>query len=281
MDPHLTHIVAAVNRLLPEPQAGLLVGMIFGVKATMSPALVSALTATGTLHVVALSGTNITILTKLVGTTLLAFVSRRISSLLTVCIIIGFVWFVGPSPSVVRAAIMGGVSLVAIASGRQVWGFWAWCIAIFSMLALQMDLITNLSFQLSAGASLGLILFGDEPNHGHHPAQVKSVHPLLFPVHSLLSFLALDLRTTLAAQTFTIPIIFFAFHRVSLISPLTNMLIGWVLTPITAGGLVTAILAVTLPPLGQLAAWALWVPLTFVIGVVDLTARLPFASVGF
>jgi competence protein ComEC len=280
MNPYLQTIIDAVNRLLPDPQSGLLLGIIFGVKTTMSTRLVNALTITGTLHIVALSGTNITILTKLVGTTLSKFISRRAASLLTLVIIIGFVLFVGPSPSVVRAAIMGCVSLVAVASGRQVWAFWAWCIAICSMLAIQMDLVTNISFQLSAGASLGLILFADEEKP--YVFQPQPEHPSLFRsiFRNLLDFVNTDLRTTLAAQVFTLPIILIAFHRVSLISPLPNILIGWVLPPLTAIGLVTAVLAVTIPPLGQLAAWVSWVPLTYILIVIEQTARIPFASIG-
>jgi competence protein ComEC len=281
MNPYLQTIIDAVNRLLPEPQSGLLLGIIFGVKAMMPAPLVDALTITGTLHIVALSGTNITILTKIIGTTLSTFISRRASSLLTLVIIIGFVLFVGPSPSVVRAAIMGGVSLVAVVTGRQVWGFWAWCIAICSMLVIQMDLVTNISFQLSAGASLGLILFGDEAKpyvFQPQPQHTTLAHALF---QHIRTFIKTDLRTTLAAQVFTIPIILLTFHRMSLISPLPNILIGWVLPPLTTIGLVTAVLAITVPPLGQLAAWVAWVPLTYILFIIEKTAQMPFASIGF
>jgi competence protein ComEC len=280
MNPFLQTIIDSVNRLLPEPQSGLLLGIIFGVKTTMSKPLVDALTSTGTLHIVALSGTNITILTNIVGTTLSKFISRRASGLLTLVIIIGFVLFVGPSPSVVRAAIMGSVSLIAVASGRQVWAFWAWCIAVCSMLAIQMDLVANISFQLSSGASLGLILFADEAKPSQYQTQIhpRSISRII--VQAIMDFLRTDVRTTLAAQVFTIPIILITFHRISLISPLPNMLIGWVLPMLTTIGLVTAVLAVTIPPLGQLVAWVAWVPLTYVLVVIEQTAKIPFASIG-
>ena len=151
---------AVVNGILPEPHAGLLNGMLFGAKATLSKDLYDQLIQTGTLHIIALSGMNITILTNLVGITLLRFVSRRIASLLTIGGILFFVWFVGPSPSIVRAAIMGSISLFAVVSGRQYWPLLSWILAVSVMILLNIQWLFDISFQLSALATLGIILFG-------------------------------------------------------------------------------------------------------------------------
>jgi predicted membrane metal-binding protein len=141
--------------------------------------------------------------------------------------------------------------------------------------------VTNISFQLSTGASLGLILFGDkkEPYVKKSPDRMPSLASAF--ATSIVSFVRTDLRTTLAAQVFTIPIILLTFHRISIVSPLPNLLIGWVLPPLTTIGLVTAVLAVVVPPLGQLAAWVAWVPLTYILIVIEQTARIPFASFGW
>ncbi len=156
----VTTFTSILNQLLPEPHAGLLAGILFGTKATMSRELTDALIRTGTLHIVALSGTNITILTGIINFSLLWLVGRRFASALTILLITGFIWFVGPSPSVIRAGIMGGISLLAIIFGRQTWGLLAWMLAVSTMLLLNPEWITDLSFQLSAMATLGIILFG-------------------------------------------------------------------------------------------------------------------------
>lgn len=154
----MTAFTGLIGQLIPEPHAGLLSGILFGTKASMSRELYDALVQTGTLHIVALSGTNITILTGLVATALLWFVSRRVASLLTIVLIICFVWFVGPSTSVIRAAIMGCLSLFAVIFGRPVWAFWSWCIAVITMLLFSPGWLSDISFQLSALATLGMIL---------------------------------------------------------------------------------------------------------------------------
>jgi competence protein ComEC len=108
-------LTSIINELLPEPHAGLLAGLLFGTKSTLPRDFYTALIASGTLHIVALSGENITIMESLIGMILLPLVGKRIASFLTIVMIMWFVWFVGPSSSIIRAAIMGSLSLIAVA----------------------------------------------------------------------------------------------------------------------------------------------------------------------
>jgi competence protein ComEC len=248
-----------INQLLPEPHAGLLAGILFGTKATLSKDFLAALTTTGTLHIIALSGMNISILANLSITTFLRFASRRVASLLTVLIIIGFVWFVGVSPSVVRAAIMGCLTLFAVLVGRPNWSIFSFILTVIVMLLVKPSWIGDLSFQLSALATLGIILFGKKQKN----------------------FIQDTLQTTLCAQVFTIPLILFTFRRISLVSPLTNILIGWVIAPVTAIGMAAAILGWIWLPIGYVFGWVSWVLLEYLILMVNWTAKLPFSSLGF
>ncbi len=264
-----------INRLLPEPHAGLLAGIVFGTKASLSKDLSDALVKTGTLHIVALSGMNITIMASLVNFALLWFVSRRVSSLLTMLLIWWFVWFVGPSPSIVRAAIMGCISLLAVIFGRQNWALLTWMLAVGGMLLLNFSWLTDLSFQLSALATLGIILFGGKEVGGSQPNRgARAVGKVLFLAQE-------NLRLTLSAQVFTIPLIFFHFHRISLISPLPNVLIGWTLAPLTVMGWLVSVVGSVWLPLGQAVGWVAWVFLEYLIQVVVVTSKIPLASVGW
>ncbi len=280
-----------INQLLPEPHAGLLNGILFGTKATLSKDFLDALTKTGTLHIVALSGMNITILGSIIDLTLLRFVSRRISSVLTIMIIIGFVGFVGASASVVRAAIMGCLALLATIFGRQTWSLLSFLLTVGIMLLIKPDWISDLSFQLSALATLGIILFGRtlqvanknvDPSRQNPPAgETGFMDSSQFLLGGFYSLIADDLRITLAAQVFTIPLILFTFHRLSLVSPLTNILIGFIIPPLTALGMVVALLGWIFLPLGQVVAWISWLMLQYLFWVIQWTAKIPLASVGF
>lgn len=251
-------LTAVVNRLLPEPHAGLLAGLLFGTKANLSKELYDSLVRSGTLHIVALSGMNISIVANILGDMLRRIVSRRVASLATIFAITLFVWFVGPSASVVRAAIMGSISLLAVVAGRQYWSLFSWLLAVATMILLNFQWLFDISFQLSALATLGIILFGKTE---------KNV------------FLN-DLRLTLAAQVFTIPLILFHFHRISLISPVSNVLIGWLIAPLTMLGWVTVFLGFVWLPLGQILSWIDWALLQYVLFIISATSKLPFASLG-
>ena len=251
---------SVINQVLPEPHAGLLAGILFGTKKAVSKDLLDALTITGTSYLVVLNGMNISILAGLSETTFLRFVSRRVASLLTVLIIIGFVWFVGITPSVLRAAIMGSLTLLAVALGRQTWTLFTYGVTIAIMLAVKPSWIGDLSFQISALATLGIILFRGKRTTSY----IKDV-----------------LRLSLSAQVFTIPLIFFTFGQISLVSPLTNILVGWAIAPVTAIGMGLAIFGWIWLPLGYVFGWVNWVLLEYLILVIHWTAKLPFASIGW
>src|SRR3989344_1871089 len=262
-------LTLVIGRLLPEPHAGLLAGILFGTKASLSRELTDSLIATGTLHIIALSGFNVSIMVGILSDVFIRIFSRRVSSLLILFMLGAFLWFVGVSPSLVRAVIMGSLSLIAIVFGRQLWSLLSLALAVIIMLLLNFGWIGEMSLQLSVLATLGIILFGGK----------KPIHS---SKSSLLStLLADDLRITLAAQVFTTPLIFFHFHRLSLISPLTNILIGWLMVPLTVLGGLASLLGYFWLPLGVIPAWGSWVLLEYLVRVVSMTAHLPIASVNF
>ena len=273
-------LTAIVNHVLPEPHAGLLNGILFGTKATLSKELYNALIRTGTLHIVALSGMNITIIALIMRSILLPFVSRRVASFLTILGIILFVWFVGASPSVVRAAIMGSISLLAIALGRQAWSLLSWVLALGIMLVIKPSWIGDISFQLSALATIGIILFGGSVP-SYDPQKNKTTKEAQRMLGVFKKSIIENFRLTLAAQVFTIPLIFFQFHRLSLVSPLSNVFIGWTIQIITILGLLISFAGFISIPLAQIIALPTWVLLQYLLTMVDLTSKIPFASIGW
>jgi len=296
----VSDFTSIINQLLPEPHAGLLSGIIFGTKMTIDPVLKQALVTTGTLHIIALSGMNIAILTNIVTVSLLSFFPRKIATVVTIAVIIGFIFFVGPSASIIRAAIMGGITLIGVLFGKNAWALWSWGVAVVLMLVAKPVWITDLSFQLSVLASLGMILFGGAsfaPTYvgatDGHGREQKAENPstgsgqgrgqkteLLNIYGSFVRLMENDLRTTMAAQTLTIPLLLFTFGRLSFISPLTNVLIVWTLPAITVLGFLVSICGYIFLPLGQLFAWISWIFLEYIIQVIMWTSRIPGASVG-
>jgi competence protein ComEC len=258
--------LSVIDQVLPQPQAGLLAGILFGTKVSINKELLDALLTTGTIHLVALSGQNISILVNVFSSVTL-ILGRKLSVLISCVSIIIFIFFVGPSPTVIRAGIMGIISLLSVYFGRKAWSLLSLIIASGLMLLAVPALIENISFQLSCVATFGIIIFG--------PSKVKPQRRLwgIIVQDALLNF-----QTTLAAQVFTVPIILFHFKRFSLIAPITNVLVAWTITPIMVLGLVLSVLGYIWLPLGEIIAFFIWLPINYLILMIKVTALLPFAS---
>lgn len=262
--------LSIINSLLPEPQASLLNGILFGTKAAMTKEFYTALRDSGVLHVIALSGTNISIIIDLLAKATL-FMGKKVSVVFTLILIIVFVWFVGASPSVVRAAIMGSMTLIAIFFGRQDWGLLSLFIASGMMLLIHADWLKDISFQLSFLATLGIILANNIVERKQNPS----------PSKQLIYIFKENLAMSLSAQFFTLPVILYNFHRLSLVAPLANLLTGWVVQPIMILGFGAAFAGIIWLPLGFIPAWIAWVPLTYFVKVVELLSRVPGAAIEF
>ena len=269
---------AFIAQILPEPHAGLLSGILFGVKSSIPYELKNALQATGTLHITALSGMNITILTGIFFSTFVAFLPRWAASILAIGVIGFFVWFVGPSPSVVRAAIMGCITLLTALTGYISIALFTWGITVVGMLVVHPSWVTDISFQLSALASLGMILFSKQSGVDHIQNQQGAMWQTM--VKNVYTWVQKELATTLSAQVFTLPLILFTFGRISLISPLTNLLIGWTIPIITVLGLLLCLFGLFIPSVSYVLGWGTWVFLEFVIRIVLWTGGIPLASIG-
>jgi len=256
------------NKLLPEPQASLLNGILWGEQKMMPKDFYEALRRTATLHVIALSGMNITILVNLLSK-ITFFLGRKKSCLLSLGLIIIFILFVGAPPSVVRAGIMGGLSLLAVYFGRRDWALLSLILAAVVMLLFNFSWLWEISFQLSFLATLGIIILSGQAKTRKGKGIIAEI---IYQGRE-------DLRTTLAAQIFTLPVILYNFKQLSLIAPLTNVAVLWIVQPIMVLGFILSLLAVISLPLSQPIAWIIWVPLTYFIEVVKLTARLPFALI--
>lgn len=263
-------VTAIIFRILPEPHAGLLAGMVFGVKSGLTQELRNAMQTTGTLHIIALSGMNITILTQLFFSTFLLVLPRVPASILTIGVIGFFVWFVGSSPSIVRAAIMGSITLLTGITGYASVAIVTWGIACIGMIIVHPSWVSDISFQLSAFATLGMILFGPRPSLQQPPQSF---------LQTAITLMKKELATTLSAQVFTIPIILMAFGQLSLISPVTNLLIGWTVPVITVLGLCMCVFGLFIPAFSYVLGWVAWVFLTYMIQVILVTSRVPFANI--
>ena len=262
----------ALARALPEPAAGLAAGILVGLRDRVDRDLAAAFTATGLSHVVAISGWNIALVAGLVGA-LLAGRARRTRSGAIFVAIVAYTVLAGASASVVRAAAMAGVALLARESGRPGTAAAAlgWAVALL-VLAVPAS-AADVGLQLSAAATAGLIAWS---------------RPLTTAIERaapwLPGWVREGLGVSLAAQAATLPIVLLAFGRVAPLSPLTNLaVVPLVPVAMAAGTLALAGGACAAIGAPGLVATLAGIPgalvLGLLIGIVRLAAALPLANV--
>ncbi|MBA3876327.1 MAG: DNA internalization-related competence protein ComEC/Rec2 [Anaerolinea sp.] len=263
----------ALRLAVPEPEAGLASGILIGLRDRVDRDLAASFTAVGASHVIAISGWNIAIVAATLGA-LAGRVARRRRAALTAAAVVAYVVFVGASPSVVRAAAMAGVVLLARELGRPSRAAAAigWAVAL--LLLVDPRLVDDVGFRLSALATVGLIAWGS-------PLSARLAGP---SPGRLRAWLAESLGVSLAAQLATLPVVVFEFGRLSIVSPVVNLGVVPLVAPAMAAGalalaassLALAGAPVILATLGGLPVWTL---LAAIVGLVRAGASIPFASV--
>ncbi len=263
----------ALALVLPEPEAGLAAGILIGLRDRVDRDLAASFTTAGVSHVVAISGWNIAIVAAAVAT-LAGRLGRRRRSLVTILAIVGYVAFAGASASVVRAALMAGVVLLARESGRAGRAAAALGWAATLLLVIDPKLIGDAGFQLSSLATAGLIAWATPLT-----TWIGSVGRGRLP-----RWLAESLGVSLAAQAATLPIVLVSFGRLAILSPLVNLAVVPLVAPAMAVGLVAlaggALVLAGVPSMvGAILAAPGWVVLGILVAIVQVAAGLPFASV--
>lgn len=275
-----------IARLLPEPEAGLLSGILLGVESGIDPALYDQFNRTGVSHIIVISGFNITIIAGLMTALFARLLGAKRAFWPVVVSIVLYVLLVGADAAVVRAGIMGILVVWAAYLGRQSTAIVSLFAAGFVMTLLNPLTLWDVGFELSFVATFSLILFAT-PMTQRFETLVGSRLPTSLS-RTMLGFLNDALIVTLAATVLTLPLIAYYFGRVSIISPLTNLLVLPVQPYVMIWGGLAVIaglpatwspaLATVLWPLARVLAAVPWLALHWTVAVVQALAALPFAS---
>ena len=262
-----------IQQLFPYPEAPLIAGILLGIESHIPADLLRAYSATGTTHIIAISGFNITILAGLVVAVFSRSLGKTRGMIAAVIVIIVYTFFVGADPPVVRAAIMGTLALVARFLGRRTHGLASLTTAAVVMTSISPRALEDVGFQLSFAATLGLILYAEPLNR----VAISILGRVLPGIDAARwgSVLGELLLFTLAAQITTLPLIAFHFHQLSLISLITNALILPLqpLLMIISG--IAVILGMIWHPVGMLLALLAWPFSALSNQVVRLLATTP------
>lgn len=255
----------AIHKALPPQKAAFMTGLLLGETAEFSKEFREKMSVTGTSHLVALSGYNISIVAQGVMGILGYWFSRRKTFWLSILAIIGFVVMTGAEASVVRAAIMGFIVLLAghverVHSFRNSLAV----AAFFMVLANPRVLLWDIGFQLSFAAVMGL-------------AYLKPAIERIFKVSPKPGFLNWkeNFFTTFSAQLAVMPILFSQFGSFSPIGLVTNVLI-LTFVPITMlSGFLVIFASIFSSYLAMLVGWIANAFVSYELFVIDIFSAIP------
>jgi len=256
----------AASRFISSPQQGFLEALAFGSESNISAEWKVKLNSTGTRHIVAVSGMNITIIAAIIVNFFLGMgLWRRQAFWLSIILLTFYILMIGAPASAVRAGIMGGILLLSqylgrLSSAGRAVVFAATLMLFFNPLLLRSDI----GFQLSFLAVLGIIYL--QPRFLNWLRKIPE--PKIFPLRSTLA-------TTFAAQVFTMPILIYNFGYIPVLSPVTNILIVPFLAPITILIFIFGMTSLIFSPLGYVLSWPVWLSLSYLTGVINLFSKFP------
>ncbi len=275
------NFVEKIREILPEPESSLLAGLIVAGKASMPKNILEEFRRAGVIHIVVLSGYNITIvaefirrffqkilLTKRINVLVDPNHLPKLAASLSLLGILLFVLMTGAEATVVRAALMVLVVILAKLLGRDYSASRALLVAGFLMILENPKiLLFDPSFQLSFLATCGLIYIS--------PIMDKFLEKLRMGEGELRSTLA----TTIATQITVLPLLIYSVGDVSIVSLPANLLI-LLLIPYTMGiGFLATLIAYVSPVIALPLSYIAHLMLAWIIWVSHFLGNLSFATI--
>ena len=264
-----SRIKSIVSSNLSEPQASLVSAIVLGSRRGVPQELTDKFSITGVSHMVAISGMHITIIAAILMSMAIGFGLKRGQDFwLVVVALFFYIFLIGFPPSAMRAGIMAFVLLLSAKVGRLNRSVNGLVFAAAIMLIINPRLLRDdIGFQLSFLAVLSLLYvlpwlqdkFENWPSFG----KVKEM------------FLV-----TISAQAFTMPLIVYYFGRMSIISPLVNILVLPILPFVMILSFVAIIAGFVFNALSEILFWPVWLLLSYLIKVVEFFSGFSWSALG-
>lgn len=249
-------LILLFSKTLPSPSSSLLLGIIFGIKEEMPKDFADNLKTSGVFHVIAASGMNVTLIAGFISSLFALFLKRQIAIGLSILGIMFYAVLAGLEPSIIRASIMGILVFSAQIMGRQTLVLNGLLLAGFTMLFIDPTLISDIGFQLSFAATLGLVLI----------PKIRAI--------GRVGVIGNDINSTIAAQIATLPILLANFGTYSLYSILVNGLVLWAVPILMAVGGIGVLASWVFQPLGQLIIYLSYPLLFYFESVVNFFGKI-------
>ncbi len=232
------------------------------------------LSTTGIMHTVAVSGLH---LAFLLGFLRLFTGNRRMTAVIGLPLMVVFVIMAGCSPSVLRSAFMTALVLFAPLLGRENDPPTSLLTALAILLAANPFAAASISLQLSFASMAGLFCVSGALHRALDARLLPAGTKLSWLRRKVRAFFSATMASSVGAMVFTVPLTVLHFGNISLIAPVTNLLILWLLPVAFIGCYLAALLGLAWAWGGMALAWVTAWPLRYILAVAKLLSELPGA----
>ncbi len=246
-------LIGVIQRALPSGEAGLLAGMVWGEKGLISRDLYNLLKNTGLVHIVVVSGANLMIIGRRIIESLAKLIGRKMAIIGGGGIVLLYVNLVGWQIPVVRAVLFLAIYYWAQFLGRQFKVSRALFLVILVMFLADFKIFTEISFWLSVTAFLGVLL-----------SQEEGV-----------------LKSTIWVSLFILPILSIFFGTVSVLTPIINLGVLFLVEIITIIGFLGSVMGLVWNGFGKIILSASYPMLRYLIEVVEVVGKWEWGVVNF
>ncbi|MEU7481322.1 DNA internalization-related competence protein ComEC/Rec2 [Lentzea sp. NPDC042327] len=264
---HLRDGLSRASATLGEEEAGLLPALVVGDTEHMVPRIVDEFRTAGLAHLLAVSGANLAIVCGAVYL-LLRKTGPRKAAVGALVALVGFVALAGPEPSVLRAAVMGAVALLALFIGRERSALPSLATTVLVLVLVDPALGADPGFALSVTATAALVLVA--------PRWARRLKERGVP-QGFAEALAVPAVASLA----TAPLVVGLSGQISLVSVLANLAVAPVVAPATVLGVVAAVIAPLFPPAAEVVVHVAGPAVTWLVLVGRHAATVPGASLSW
>lgn len=257
----------SIARSISEPNAAFVEGILLGSRSQIPQDIKDDFARTSTSHILAVSGYNITIVALIISWFFLLFLRRPVAFWFSLAGVALFTILTGAQASVVRAAIMGAIVLLARREGRLNDPRNAIVLAGAAMILINpLILRHDVGFQLSFAATLGLI----------YVAPVIEKYFVKLPKFFELRE---TMIMTVSAQIFVLPLLLYYFKNLSLVSLPANFIVLPTIPFAMTLGFISGLAGLVAPFLGQLVGYFAWLLTALELGIVKLFAKPSWATI--
>ncbi len=265
-------LYGAIDRYHSPEQASFLKGVILGYRADLSNEVKQSFMNTGTIHILAVSGSNVAVIVLIIYS-MFGFLRlpKKLSGGVTIIGIVIFMFITGASPSVVRATIMATVILVGTLFERKADVYNSLCVAAIIILLLDSNALFDVGFQLSFAAVISIVYV--YPILSRLIERIPERFEEIRGIDSVLKLFAVSL----AAQIGTLPFTAYYFGRVSIVSLLANLIVVPLSGLNVLLGVATIAVSSIIPFVASCYAALNSIAINFLLGFVKVAGNVPYA----